>query len=122
MQTTRRALLSGATVAIVGTVGCVGLGGSTDISVQNERGEQITVTLGVTTVEDGSELLSETFDLEPDGRKAFENVVSGSRVRVSVAVDGGPESTHEWSDGESDASGLFIDVESDSVEFTEAVA
>ncbi|RKD97058.1 hypothetical protein ATJ93_0039 [Halopiger aswanensis] len=93
-------------------------GGTTDITVTNETSQIVSASLLVTRLSDDAELLEDTISLDEDESEAYEEVASGARVKVRLAVDNGPENTYEWSDGETDASGLYVDIEADSITFS----
>lgn len=119
----RRELLGGVSLATVGLSGCFGVGlgsGTTDIYISNEVTEERTATIRVTERSDGTELLGETFSIDPDATKEYDEVVSGVHVDVRLAVEDDPEKTYEWSDGESDAQSLHIDIAADSITFSES--
>ncbi|AEH37963.1 hypothetical protein [Halopiger xanaduensis] len=123
MTIDRRTFLGGLSVAVVGTAGCLSVNsdGATDITVSNERSQTATATLRVTRLSDGARLLEDTLSLDEDESEAYDEVVSGARVEVQISVDDGPPETYEWSDGESDASGLFVDIEADSITFSPVI-
>lgn len=120
MITGRRGFISGLSLAILGLSGCFGVnsGETTDISISNEASNTITASIQVTQLSDDTRLLEETVTIDVNDTKEYDEVVSGSQVEVHVGVQDGPENTSEWSDGESDAEGLYIDINDDSITFS----
>lgn len=123
MTLQRRTLIKYVPIAIFGLSGCLepNSGGMTDISVSNETSDEVNATIQVTRLSDDERLLDETFVLDVDATQEYDEVVSGAEVQVKVQVENGPENEFEWSDGESDASGLHIDINSDSITFLPAI-
>ncbi|MDL0125629.1 hypothetical protein PNQ92_09430 [Halobacterium salinarum] len=93
----------------------------TDLTISNKTTRARTVTVQATRLSDSERLLDDTFVLDAQASTEYEEVSSGSSVKVHASVEDGPEATHEWSDGESDATGLLVSIMTDSVEFAEAV-
>lgn len=119
----RRSVLSGISLLVAGATGCLGLGfdGIADLTITNERSEPITVTVRATTIDDGETVLSSNPTIEPGNSREYPDVSSGETIRVVIRVSDGSEVTHEWSDGNSDASGLFVSVTRDGLDVDEVV-
>jgi len=120
MTTGRRGFMTGVSLAVVGLSGCLGVnsGGLTDISISNEASTTATVRIQVTRLSDDAQLLGESVTIAANASSEYDEVVSGSQVEVHVSVRDGPEDTYEWSDGESDAQGLHVDITADSITFS----
>jgi len=112
--------MTGVSLAVVGLSGCLGVnsGGLTDISISNEASTTATVRIQVTRLSDDAQLLGESVTIAANASSEYDEVVSGSQVEVHVSVRDGPEDTYEWSDGESDAQGLHVDITADSITFS----
>ena len=123
MTTGRRGFISGVSLAIAGLSGCFGVnsGETTDISISNETSNTVTASIRVTRLSDDAQLLDETTTIAANASREYDEVVSGSRVEVHVSVQDGPVNAYEWSDGESDAQGLHVDIDADSVTFSSFV-
>lgn len=119
----RRTFIRYVPIAIFALSGCLESNSAdvTDIYVSNETSNEVGATIQVTRLSDDGRLLDETFVLDVDATQEYDDVVSGSEVQVKVQVEDGPENEFEWSEGESDASGLFIDINSDSITFSPVV-
>ena len=117
MPIRRRAFVGALPLATVGLSGCLGVnaGRTTDLTVSNETSDPVTVDVRVTRPADGTRLLAETITLDGGGSSAYEELVTGSRAGVGLAVHDGPEDTYEWSDGEHDSVGVHADIESDGI-------
>lgn len=115
----RRTVIRNVPIAIFGLSGCLepNSGGVTDISVSNETSNEVNVAIQVIQLSDDKQLLVETVPLDAGATQEYDEVVSGAEVQVKIQVEDGPENEFEWSDGESDASGLHIDINSDSITF-----
>jgi len=119
----RRNVLLSTLGVLTATVGCSGLGnGVTDFSISTDSEETLTATIRVTTVEDNTQLLSETFDIGPDKRKQYEEVVSGQTVNVHLSVEDGAEDTYEWFDDTNDSGKLVIQLSRESISFQPAIS
>ncbi|WP_159077068.1 hypothetical protein [Halococcoides cellulosivorans] len=103
--------------------GCLGVASntSTDIYIENETDELQKITIQVQKQSNNSLLLSETINIEPNRTKRYDEVVSGSEVIVDIRVENGSENTYEWYDGTSDSMFLYIEIESNSIRFTEGM-
>jgi len=119
----RRGFVAGVSLALLSLTGCLGVnsGGLTDIYISNEASEAVTASIQVTKLSDGAQLLDETATIAATASREYDEVVSGSHVEVHVSVHDGPENTYEWSDGESDAQGLHVDITADSITFSSFV-
>lgn len=120
MTIRRRKFVRGVSLAVFGLSGCSGVnsGGMTDIAISNETTNEVTVTIQVGRLSDDEQLLDETVDIDADATQEYDEVVSGEEAQVYIRVQNGPENTFEWSDGETDASGLLIDINSGSITFS----
>ncbi|WP_231187598.1 hypothetical protein [Haladaptatus sp. DYF46] len=123
MERRRRKFIGGFPLALLGLSGCLGVnsGGTTDIAIANETSDITTISIHVTRLSNGTQLLDETVTIGVGETEENEEVVSGSQVEVSLSVENGPENRYEWSDGESDAQGLHIDINEDSIAFSSFV-
>lgn len=117
----RRSFLVVTTVSLVSLAGCSGMS-ATDLFVDNDTEDEQTATLRVVRKADGEQLLDETFTLTPDESTTFEEVVSGSEVRVTLDVQDGTTASTEWADGEDDANGLHVNITSEGITFQPVVA
>ncbi|MFC4248812.1 hypothetical protein ACFOZ7_18095 [Natribaculum luteum] len=123
MSIERRTFIGGFSLALLGLSGCSGVnsGGTTDITIANETSNTVTAGIQVTQLSDDAKLLDETVTIDAGDTEEYEEVVSGTQVEVHLRVEDGPENTYEWSDGESDAQGLHIDINDDSITFSSFV-
>ncbi|MDB2253099.1 hypothetical protein PM033_15240 [Halorubrum ezzemoulense] len=123
MELRRRTFIGGFSLALLGFSGCLGVnsGGTTDITIANETSNTVTTSIHVTQLSNDTQLLDDTVTIDVGETEEYEEVVSGAQVEVSLSVENGPEDTYEWSDGESDAQGLHIDINDDSIAFSSFV-
>ena len=123
MERRRRTFIGGFSLALLGLSGRLGVnsGGTTDITIVNETSDTVTTRIHITQPSNGTQLLDETITIGAGGTEEYEDVVSGAQVEVSLSVENGPENRYEWSDGESDAQGLHIDINEDSIAFSSFV-
>jgi len=123
MTPNRRNFISSFSLAVLGLSGCLGVNasGTTDITISNEASNTVTVHIQVTQLSNEELLLDETATIDVDSTEEYEEVVSGSQVEVILSTEDGLENTYEWSDGESDAEGLHITVNDESITFSSFV-
>lgn len=117
MELSRRKFLVGISLAVLGVWFLDGPIRTTDITLSNETAKTVTAQIRVTKLSDDTPLLEDTATIDGNGTEEYEEIVNGSQVEIHVTVEDGPEKTKEWSDGESDATGLYIEIHDDSIEF-----
>lgn len=116
MALSRRKFLAGLSLAVFGLAWFTSSQDrTTDITLSNETSHTVTAHIQVTKMSDDTRLLDDTATIDVDGDEEYEEVVSGSQVEVHLRVENGPEKTKEWYDGESDATGLHIEINEGSI-------
>jgi len=107
----------------VGSISGCSMGNVHDITVRNETEREIVGEITVTRVDDGEQLLEDTFTLAPvEGvvrgvEKHYSDVVGEETARVHVAIQDGPEGSHEFTDS-ADSRGLDVEIHPDEIQFS----
>ena len=127
MTVSRRRFIGVLSVGICGLAGCAN-NSLADLEIINYAMRERTVMIRVARSSDGEQVLDESFTLPPAETEDYEadetySEVAGDEetVRIHVAVQDGPEGTHEFTDS-LDTGSMYIDIYSDDIEFQRVAA
>ena len=127
MKVSRRKFVGVVSMGICGLAGCYSTG-LADLKITNETTRELTGVIRVVRPSDDEQVLDESFTLPPAETEDYEadktySEVAGDEetVRIHVAVQDGPEGTHEFTDS-LDTGSMYIDIYSDDIEFQRVAA
>lgn len=100
--TRRRFVIGGCGTGLLPFVsGCFSIGGSgtAPLILHNEATNQTSVAVTVVNADDNSSLIDASVELDPNTKRRFgQQMRMNEQYRVTIAVQSGPNETHEWDD------------------------
>lgn len=112
--------LAGSVAALSGCTSIVGLRGDStnDITVRNERQRAVSFDV-VVAGPDGGTVSSTRHKVPPAGTTVLEDVADDGEYDLTIAVDGLPSASHDWT--AEDCRDLTVEITAEAVKFVASV-